>query len=83
MDKEKTYQPISCSYYDHLEALATLRKKVTIHYLNSAGVATSIQAIIKDFFVKDKVEFMVLDDGTTIRLDQLIDVDGQVLSSYC
>jgi Rho-binding antiterminator len=83
MEKQKAYQPISCNYYDHLEAMATLRKRVVIRYFNEAEVITSIEAIIKDFYVKEKVEFMVLDNGLTIRLDRLVDVDGETLSLYC
>lgn len=83
MEKQKAYRPISCNYYDHLEAMATLRKRVLIRYRNEKEIITTVEAIIKDFYVKEKVEFMVLDTGLLIRLDQLVDVDGEILSSYC
>lgn len=83
MEKPKVYQPISCNFYDHLEAKATLRKRVLIRYRNEDEAITAVEAVIKDFYVKEKVEFMVLDNGSTIRLDHLVDVDGEVLSSYC
>jgi Rho-binding antiterminator len=79
----KPYQPISCTFYDELEALATLRKSCLIKYRNDAGTETQTQALIKDFFIKDKVEYLKLDNGQHIRLDYLIEVDGKALKNYC
>lgn len=83
MKQQEVYQPISCNFYDHLEATATLRKRVIIHYLDQLGKQTSVLARIKDFLVKDKVEYMILDNGQTIRLDHLLAVDGEKLAAYC
>jgi Rho-binding antiterminator len=83
MKQQEVYQPISCNFYDHLEATATMRKRVIIHYLDTSGKETSILAKIKDLFVKEKVEYMVLDNGLTIRLDHILDVDGEQLAAYC
>ena len=80
---ESKYTPISCSFYDELEALATLRKSCIIRYQNEQGEMQDQQAIIKDFFIRDKVEYMLLDNGGTIRLDYLVEVDGKVLNKYC
>lgn len=80
--KEK-YRPISCSYYDELEARATRRTICTIRYLNEAGAATEVRGRIIDFFIQKKVEFLRLDTGLTIRLDRLLSVDGLALSDYC
>ncbi len=72
--------PISCSYYDELEALATLRKECEIVYTDESGKQISIKGIIKTFFIRDKVECMQLESGEEIRLDKLISVDGKRLS---
>ena len=77
------YTPISCSFYDELEALATLRKSCLIQYRDAQGELQHQNAIIKDFFIRDKVEYMLLDNGDTIRLDYLVEVDGKVLNKYC
>lgn len=82
MAKSK-YTPISCSFYDELEALATLRKTCTIRYKDEQDEIQNQQAIIKDFFIRDKVEYMLLNNGDVIRLDYLIEVDGKVLNKYC
>lgn len=83
MKQQEVYQPISCNFYDHLEAIATLRKRIIIRYLDKTGKETSTLAQIKDLYVKDKVEYMVLDNDDTIRLDHLLAVDGEKLAAYC
>jgi Rho-binding antiterminator len=70
------YLPIDCNYYDELEALATLRKDAEILYLSEADEALFIISLIKDFFIQDKVEFMVLANGLEIRLDRIVSVNG-------
>ncbi|MBX7141753.1 MAG: hypothetical protein K1X63_11810 [Chitinophagales bacterium] len=74
------YIPISCSYYDELEALATLRQECEIVFTDENGKQISIKGIIKTFFIRDKVECMQLESGEEIRLDKLISVDGKRLS---
>ncbi|NRB48121.1 MAG: hypothetical protein HRU41_10650 [Saprospiraceae bacterium] len=83
MKQQEVYQPISCNFYDHLEATATMRKRVIIQYLDSTGKQSSTLAKIKDLYVKEKVEYMVLDNDLTIRLDHILDVDGEQLAAYC
>jgi Rho-binding antiterminator len=74
------YIPISCNYYDYLESIATLKKVVQIVYLNPRGTEEIVEGRILDFRIKDKVEYLVLTDQQTIRLDKLIRVDGVLLS---
>ena len=78
------YVPINCSYYDELEAFATLRQSVTIVYENFTTKETeTIKTRILNFYIRDKVEFMVLENGADIRLDALISVDGKVPPLAC
>jgi putative redox protein len=72
-----SYQAVSCTYYDELEALATLKKTCAIAYRTEAGAEISREGRIVDFFSADKAEFLKLEDGTAIRLDHLIAVDGK------
>lgn len=76
---EKPYTPIDCNYYDELEALATQKKQVTIIYRNDIGVKVKVQASIKTFFTKDKIEYLETDDELRIRLDHIVSVDGKEL----
>ncbi|MCY7409779.1 MAG: hypothetical protein LH473_05865 [Chitinophagales bacterium] len=75
----KKYIPISCNYYDELEALATLKKTCIIIFKDEAEREISISGVIKTFFIKDKTEFLQLGSGEGIRLDRLISVDGKML----
>lgn len=76
------YIPINCDFYDELETLATIGKRVKVSYLeNSARIDTS--GIIKNLFTKDSVEYMTLDNGITFRLDKLVEIDGKILPNVC
>ena len=77
-----TYTPINCSYYDLLESLAVKRERVDIDYRNPMGGPETTNAIIKDFRTENKEEFMILDNGTEIRLDRLVTVNGVDLNNY-
>lgn len=74
------YQAVSCSFYDELEALATLHQICTIRYRAETGEATSIESKIIDLYTSNKSEFLKLQDGTEVRLDRLISVDGKSVS---
>ena len=78
-----TYIPISCTFYDELEALATLGKTSLISYRNEQGETEEAIGRIKDLYSKDKVEFMLLENGLRIRLDTLISVNKKVLPRSC
>jgi len=75
----KKYQPINCHFYDELELLAIRQRNCLIIYLDEAGNQLEKLAIIIDFKIMDAAEFMLLKDGTKIRLDRLVAVDGKVL----
>jgi RimJ/RimL family protein N-acetyltransferase/transcriptional antiterminator Rof (Rho-off) len=80
---KSAYKPINCSYYDELEALATQRTAVAVVYQLPDGTPHTVHAQIVDLFTRDKEEFMVLDNGTTIRLDAIISVDGKAPDLHC
>ncbi|MBD1914851.1 MULTISPECIES: hypothetical protein [Cyanophyceae] len=71
------YQSVSCDFYDELEALATLHRTCPIHYRTESSDEVSTEGQIIDFFVVEKAEYLRLKDGTEIRLDRLISVDGK------
>ncbi len=79
---EEPYTPISCSFYDRLEEAATLSKNVLIEYLanNKTEVRKSIITTIR---LKDKIEWLVLEDGSEIRLDRILSLDGVELKTHC
>jgi Rho-binding antiterminator len=80
----KAYQPISCSFYDELEARATTGQSCTLTYrLEPDTPPSTYQGVISDLFIKDKVEYLRLQDGFELRLDGLVAVDDKELRNYC
>ncbi|QDA59932.1 hypothetical protein [Hymenobacter jejuensis] len=78
------YKPISCSFYDELEARATQRQPCTLTYRTEADTPPSTyHGIIADLFIKNKVEYLRLEDGFELRLDAIVAVDDKELREYC
>ncbi len=79
----RSYIPISCSFYDELEALATLRQTALIKYAEADTVTKTAEGKIVDFFIRDGAEYLLLNSGMEIRLDHLISVNGKIMGNYC
>lgn len=62
-----------------LESLATLRKRARIVFRSPSGEREVRDAVVADVFVRDSAEYLLLDDGETVRLDRLIEADGVAL----
>lgn len=71
-----TYQPIDCDFYDRLEAWATRKQTLTVTYFINEQENRSV-GIIKDLYVRDHVEYMLMSNGQKLRLDTIKSVyDG-------
>ena len=81
-DKPDNYEPISCDYHDLLEVHATKRKPVQVSFRDADGAVKLGSAVITDVFARAGADYLSLSTGETIRLDQLIDVDGVKLADY-
>jgi len=81
-EEKQSYRSIGCSYYDQLEAYAVKRTRCSIVHRNGESVGTS-EGIIVNLFAKDSAEFLKLDDGTVIRLDRIVSVNGMPLTYAC
>ncbi|MFA5834231.1 MAG: hypothetical protein WDA22_12220 [Bacteroidota bacterium] len=75
------YQSISCSYYDQLEAYATKRTHCSIIYSDDSEKI--IDGVIVDVYAKEGAEYLKLDNGTVIRLDYLLSINGIPVSNIC
>lgn len=64
------YTPIDCSLYDRYEAAATLRQQVELCLTDG----TTRTGRILDLQVRDKIEWMVLDQAPDIRLDRIAEM---------
>jgi Rho-binding antiterminator len=76
------YQNISCSYYDQVEAYATKKTQCSVIY-NADDLEKTSDGIIVDLFAKDGAEYLKLNNGIVIRLDQLISINGVPVSNIC
>ncbi|OWY64287.1 hypothetical protein B7486_48095 [cyanobacterium TDX16] len=70
------YCLVDCDFHDRLEALATLRQTCRISYYTVTGEIVEVQERIVDVYAANRADFLKLKDGTEIRLDRLISVNG-------
>lgn len=70
------YNPIDCSYYDRLEAWATLRESCDIIWFDQEGVKQHTYSRINDLLLKEGVEYLIAENDLAIRLDKLVSVNG-------
>ena len=80
---DKKYIPISCDFYDELELWALRKTNCKIVYLNGTNEHQTIEGVIENLFAKEKVEFMLLENGFQLRLDQLVSVNDKMLPNVC
>lgn len=71
------YRLIDCGFHDQLEALATLRQPCQITYRDAASEIVEVRTQIVDVYTANKADYLRLKDGTEIRLDRLISIDGK------
>jgi Rho-binding antiterminator len=76
------YVPISCHFYDELEALAVKKELCKVVYFEGKK-QIYLEDYIVDFRTKAKEEFVILKSGLEIRLDYLTSVNGKKLEEYC
>ena len=69
------YQPIACGFYDELEAAATRKKQVYLHYFNDLRQLCQGPAVLQTFITRDQAEYAILASGEEIRLDHIIRLD--------
>jgi transcriptional antiterminator Rof (Rho-off) len=69
LPEPEPYRPIDCSMHDRLEAAAVRRERVRILWRAPGGEVGETHALIRDIMVRDGAEFLLMNDGTEIRLD--------------
>ena len=68
------YQTVSCHFYDELETLAVKKVLSKITYSENEN-EINIEDLIVDFRTRNKEEFLILKNGTQIRLDKIIKIN--------
>jgi Rho-binding antiterminator len=76
------YHPIACEFHDRLEDHATTRRPTQIRFRDDQGVERSLSATITDVYARSGSEYLTTSTGETLRLDQLLEVDGERLADY-
>jgi transcriptional antiterminator Rof (Rho-off) len=69
--KQATYVPIDCNLYDHYEAAATLKKQVRLT-MKEGRIS---EGRIVDLFHREKAEWLRMDHGDEVRLDDILHMD--------
>ena len=78
----EAYIPVNCEFHDHLEDFATLRKPVSVSYLDEAGGAKQRTSVITYVFARSGADWLTLDSGELVRLDRLVEVNGIRLDAF-
>jgi Rho-binding antiterminator len=76
------YVPINCEFHDVLEATAVGGRAAVIRYLDEEPSLRIVEARIRDLYARNAMEYMQLDDGSAIRLDRVVSVNGVERSSF-
>ena len=74
--KTQAYKAVACELVDHVEIIATTRRKVYLKY-NSTFQSASIEirTTIMSWTTRNKVEYLLLSDGEEIRMDRIVILD--------
>ena len=82
MKEHSQYRPIDCRFYDKLELWAMHKDPVVVFYYDNEVMQMNT-GTIKDIYSRQKVEYLLMEDDTEIRLDEIISVNGVELISFC
>ena len=67
------YKRVNCDFYDQLEDYATKGKKLLLMVMDDVSVS-EIEGKIKTFATQNQIEFLILESGEHIRLDNIMSV---------
>ncbi|MCB1178508.1 MAG: hypothetical protein KDK36_13060 [Leptospiraceae bacterium] len=70
------YKPIDCEFYDELESSSTIFSKSNIFYCSGKD-KIHVEGKIVNIFIDHGVEYLKLNNGLEIRLDEIISIDGK------
>jgi hypothetical protein len=71
------YQPISRDVFEVLEEKYLLKEAFNLTFLQDYIKRTIIDAIIMDLYTEDGAEYMILEGGVRLRLDQVLAINGK------
>lgn len=71
--KKTDYKPVDCSLHDTYEHHITLKTRLSISYLIN-DIEHTVQSRIKEIYTREGEEFMVINEGDTVRLDKVLSI---------
>lgn len=72
---EKKYSPTACHLYDQFEVWALHRTELAIVYTDMAAAHHEALGRIAKLFALEGEEFLTLEMGATIRLDNILSIE--------
>lgn len=79
----RPYRPIDCGLHDELQLLVLRGRSVALVVLDEAGASRTLEGRPVDVTTRAGAEWLVLDDGSALRLDDLMEVDGRRFPKAC
>jgi hypothetical protein len=77
------YKPVDEEILEDLEVLAALKKQCLIKFEAENGGNPEIKSRITGIYTVGGVQFLKTEEGLSIRLDKLIQVDDKLLKKNC
>jgi len=74
MSDASGYQPVDCGFYDEL-GLRMMRGTPCRLVVGTDDGRETVETTIDDLYTEGGAEYVRLVDGTTIRLDRIVEVD--------
>ncbi|MFM1931484.1 MAG: hypothetical protein RL226_787 [Bacteroidota bacterium] len=77
-NSEKPYKPVSCSFMDEVENLATLRKRGRVEKGRIVYQSNDVEMTVEDAILTwesiNGAEYLVLESGLKIRMDHVVSI---------
>jgi len=65
------YEPVDCSLHDRFESAAVRQDRVRVEWTICEEAPRTVEGTIRDIVVRDGAEYLVMSDGSEIRLDRI------------
>lgn len=77
------YQPISCTFHDHIEHYIVRREVVDISFFENDREINLKSTILDSYTSTTKEEFIIIENHSTpIRLDRIISINELKLADF-
>ncbi|AFD09204.1 hypothetical protein [Solitalea canadensis] len=78
----KSKRSSQSTFYDQLEAFASSRTPCAIIFMDQNDQQEHTMGLITEFFERDKIDYLKLDNGKEIRIDRIVNTNGLSTSDF-